>query len=196
MTIRRVVPDTTSADIAADAHVDVSRRSIVLTAGHVVLRPMRDEDVEPLVGILEDPEVMKWALYDRPLSRTEALRFISEAFVSDVDMLGMHVVSEAQETRAIGFSGFRKCALLGSEDVEFGWVLAEQFHGRGFATAIGQALIGCGLTRLGLRRVLAACHPSNVVSEHILRDKLKMTFVADVEPQPSRPRRVYCAALE
>ena len=156
----------------------------LLTAGRVVLRPRRDEDVEPLIGILADSEVMKWAVYDRQLSRTEALAFISRAFAPRIEMLGMHVISEAPTTRAVGFSGFRKCALLGGEDVEFGWVLAGEFHGRGFATVLGQALIECGLNRSGLRRVLAACHPSNAASEHVLRDKLKMEFVAEVEPQP------------
>lgn len=173
--------------------MDTRQPEALLTAGRVVLRPLRDDDAETLIGILADSEVMKWAVYDRPLSRTEALAFISRAFAPRIEMLGMHVISEAAATRAVGFSGFRKCALLGCEDVEFGWVLARECHGRGFATALGQALIDCGLNRLGLRRVLAACHPSNVVSEHILRDKLKMEFVADVESQPGLRRRVYCA---
>ena len=70
-------------------------------------------------------------------------------------------------------------------------MISPPHHGRGYATAIGEALIVFGLNTLGLNRILAACNPANVASEHILREKLGMRFEREVEPRPGFRRRVY-----
>jgi RimJ/RimL family protein N-acetyltransferase len=114
-------------------------------------------------------------------------------FARSDDTLGMHVVSRDLRSEAIGFSGYRTCALLGTDDVEFGWVIATAHQGSGYATSLGQALIRHALTTLRLPRVLAACHPENAASEHVLRDKLRMQFEREVKAGPNPPRRVYAA---
>ena len=94
----------------------------------------------------------------------------------------------------VGFSGYRECRYLEEDDVEFGWILARQHHGRGYATAIGWQLIRHALDVWRLSRVLAACHPLNHASERVLRDKLHMRFERQVEPRPGFRRRVYSAS--
>jgi RimJ/RimL family protein N-acetyltransferase len=132
-------------------------------------------------------------LEERPLGRAEAEAFLDRDFrVSG--RLGYETVALKSNDEAIGFSGFRACHYLNEDDVEFGWVLAKDHHGRGYATALGDALIRQALKSWQLPRVLAACSPLNHASERILRDKLHMRFEQQVEPRAGFSRRVYSAA--
>jgi RimJ/RimL family protein N-acetyltransferase len=166
---------------------------MMMDVGPIVLRPMRAEDRDSLMALLTNPDVMHRALEDRAYRLDEAESLLVRTFARSDDTFGMHVVSRDLGSEAIGFSGYRTCALLGTDDVEFGWVIATAHQGSGYATALGQALIRHALTTLQLPRILAACHPENAVSEHILHDKLRMQFEREVKASPSSTRRVYGA---
>jgi [ribosomal protein S5]-alanine N-acetyltransferase len=167
---------------------------ISLEAGDVLLRPYKESDRGPLVAILGEPELMRLVLDERPFTPLDAEAFIAENFLSG-ERAGYGTVCLKTTDEPIGFSGFRTCRYLNSEDVEFGWVLARAHHGRGYATALGQRLIAYALGSWRLTRVLAGCNPANHASEHILREKLRMRFERDVEPRPGFHRRVYSAQL-
>jgi RimJ/RimL family protein N-acetyltransferase len=136
---RTVAADPHSYRAACDRNSDDS--GVILSAGHVLLRPLRAEDHEPLIWTLTDSDTMKWALEDRPFTLAEAEHFITTRFASGVEPFGMHVISTALDQPAIGFCTFRESDLLAEVDVEFGWVLAKEHHGNGYATALGRALI-------------------------------------------------------
>jgi RimJ/RimL family protein N-acetyltransferase len=143
-----------------------------------------------------DADMMRFALDERPLTRSEADTFVGTQFAGGDELLGMHSISVDSMNEPIGFSGYRRCTLLGGDDVEFGCVIAKRHQGRGYATALGRALIRYALDTWKLNRILAACNPANAPSEHILRDKLKMRFEGEVEPRPNFRRRVYSAASD
>ena len=90
-----------------------------LDVGPLVFRPARESDCEPLIAVLIDPDVMKWALDKRPLTRGEAETFIGSEFAVGDEVLGMHSISVDSTSEAIGFSGYRRCVILGVDDVEF-----------------------------------------------------------------------------
>ena len=168
---------------------------MILDTGDVLLRPYEPRDREALVTILGEPALMRLVLDERPLAKAEAEAFIDRDFhVSG--RLGYGTVALKSSDEAIGFSGFRACHYLNEDDVEFGWVLAKHHHGRGYATALGEALIWHALESWRLPRILAACNPLNHASERILRDKLQMRFERQFEPRAGFCRRVYSAAPE
>ena len=158
----------------------------------VGLRRYEDGDESSLVAVLTDPGLMAFAVEDRALSQAEAHAFLM-AHCRHSGPIGLKTVCLKASDTPIGFAGYRRCTYLGRDDVEFGWVIARAHHGYGYATALGRALIVCALSTEGLNlsRVLAACHPENAASEHILRDKLRMTFRREVDAGPNRRRRVY-----
>jgi RimJ/RimL family protein N-acetyltransferase len=169
------------------------RENVFLDAGDVALRPYEDRDRTSLVAILGRTDLMNLVLEERPFGVNEAETFILNNFhVSERLHYGTVTLKSTGE--AIGFSGFRACAYLNEDDTEFGWVLAKEHHGRGFATALGVRLIIHALESWRLPRVLAACNPLNAASEHILRDKLHMRFERSVEPRKGFRRNVYSAA--
>ena len=165
---------------------------IPLEAGDIVLRPYKNRDRSALVAILGESELMRLVLDERPLNTAEAEAFIARHFGPN-DQFGYGTICLKSTDEAIGFSGLRACRYLDEEDAEFGWVLGQAHHGRGYATALGRQLIAHALESLQLTRVLAACNPMNRASEHILRDKLHMRFGRQVEPRPGFLRRVYSA---
>ena len=166
--------------------------SVFLDCSDVVLRPFEERDRAAVAAILGDAGLMRLALDERPLPRTEADAFILDHFTLH-DRLGLGTVALKSSGDAIGFSGFRACFYLEAQDIEFGWVLATAYHGRGIATRLGEAFIARALGDWKCARVLAACNPLNSASEHVLRDKLHMTFEREVEPRPGFKRRVYSA---
>jgi len=166
---------------------------LVLDAGEIVLRPYEDRDRTSLLAILGRADLLNLALRERPFGVREAEIFIRDNF-QVTERLHYGTVSLKSTGEAIGFSGFRACAYLDEDDVEFGWVLASERHGRGFASALGEQLIIHALEVWRLSRVLAACNPLNAASEHILRDKLHMRFERSVEPRKGFRRTVYSAA--
>ena len=164
-----------------------------LDAGPVGLRSFDGSHGVHLIAMLTDPDVMKWALDERPFSRAEAETFVETTFPRGNELLGMRSICLKATAEIVGFAGYRRCLYLDADDMEFGWVIAKAHQGRGYATALGQNLIRHALDDLSLKRVLAACHPANASSEHILRDKLKMRFEREVEVRPNFRRRVYTA---
>jgi RimJ/RimL family protein N-acetyltransferase len=166
---------------------------MILDAGDVLLRPYENRDRDGLITILGEAELMQLVLDERPLSNAQAGAFIDSHF-HGTGHLGYRTVALKSNDDAIGFSGFRTCRYLGEDDVEFGWVLSKKYHGRGYATALGEQLIRHALESWRLPRILAACNPQNHASERILRDKLQMRFERQVEPRAGFCRRVYSAA--
>jgi RimJ/RimL family protein N-acetyltransferase len=164
---------------------------MLLDAGTVILRPFVESDHGSLVEVLTSPNVMRLALYERALSRDEAAQFMDSHF--NAPELGFGTVEVKETGEIAGFAGYRACDYLGHADVEFGWVLSETHHGRGYATALGEQLIRQALRSLGFSRVLAACNPRNDASRHVLQDKLRMTFVREVEPKKGFRRMVFRA---
>jgi RimJ/RimL family protein N-acetyltransferase len=162
-----------------------------LHVGRLLVRPVRPLDRAALVGLLTDPVLMSHALQDRAFTADEADDFLRTGFARDQSAYGMHVVELA--SAVIGFTGYRRCKLLGHDDAEFGWVLMAAHHRCGYATALGHKLISNALTTLNLPRVHAACHPENTPSERVLRDKLQMRFEREVAVSSTSRRRVYCA---
>jgi [ribosomal protein S5]-alanine N-acetyltransferase len=167
----------------------------------VVLRPYHAKtDREAIMAILRDPVVMERALIDRALTQREAAKFIRKHFTTaDAAQPGLETMCFKATGEVIGLAGYRPCPYLHNHetDLEFGFVIAQRFSGKGYASAIGEKLILYALDQLNPIRILAACHPENGGSEKVLLYKLRMRFVADrsVEVEPGRrvPRHVYVA---
>lgn len=152
------------------------------------LGPVSEADLPRLFAILGDAEVMKLALYERPLTIEEARQFIADDFAksaSDVTHLG--VLRRKDDDIIIGFAGLLPCKYF-PDDLEFGFVLAAEHQGRGYATEIARKLIEIGFGMLGRQRLLALCDPRNDDSRNVM-EKLGMTSTGEI-PTPDRGPRI------
>lgn len=158
-----------------------------LRTARLLLRPVHDADLPYLFSILADAEVMKLALYERPLTSDEAQHFIDSDFTRSEDDVTHLGVLSGDDRAIVGFAGLLPCKYFPG-DLEIGFVLSREHQGRGYATEIGRKLLEVGFEALHRPRLLGLCDPENLGSRHVL-EKLGM-FEIDEIMTPDRGRRV------
>lgn len=136
----------------------------------LVLRPWREEDREPYVAMMADPQVSDWL--GGPFTRDEALARIAR----NAAALGEHGYGRlAMARRADGvFIGY--CGLMPIADelpfdggFEAGWSVIPSAWGLGYATEAAGAVFADGFSRLGLAEILAFTGEANQRSQGVAR---------------------------
>jgi RimJ/RimL family protein N-acetyltransferase len=144
-----------------------------------------------LLAILSDSEVMRLALYGRPLTDDEARCFIEAEFAHDsTDVTKLGVLCRNSDKAVVGFAGLLVCKYFPGE-LEFGFVLTTSAQGHGFGTEIGSSLLDVGFRGLRRRNVYALCDPRNVASREVLARKLGMTLIDEIMTPDRGARLVF-----
>jgi len=133
----------------------------------LLLRPLRDEDVEPLWEIQGDREAMRFT-YCAP-SRDECGRRLREHERLRAEHgFAPWVVTLRADTSVVGWGG------LGIDPFEPGWgpevsyFLHRAFWGRGLATEVVRASVAHGFETLDLPAIGAFARPDNAASIRVL----------------------------
>jgi RimJ/RimL family protein N-acetyltransferase len=154
------------------------------------LRPVADDDLPRLYSILADPEVMKLALYGRPLSPAEAQEFIDADFTRDVrDITHLGVLCRNDDASIVGFAGVLPCKYF-PDDLEIGFVLGHEHQGLGYATEIAAKLVDVCFGILGRQRLLGLCEPRNAGSRKVL-EKVGMSQIDEIQTSDRGRRVIY-----
>jgi RimJ/RimL family protein N-acetyltransferase len=140
--------------------------------------------------VLSDADVMRFVFRGGALSRADAAAFFQSEFDHAGSGRGLGTLVEKPSGEIVGFAGLIPCKALGSEDHEFGFVLARRFSGKGYATEIGRGQIDYGFGVLGCRRLLALVSPANAASIATVL-KLGMRHHSNVSSAERGERRVY-----
>ncbi len=127
-----------------------------LVTDRLLIRRFAPADADALHQIYGDPEVM--ALAGGTCDRTTVDRVIAR-YERDFP-LEYRAVVERASGRLVGEVGVIP---LGDE-IEIGWTLHRDAHGRGFATEAARAMLAAALGPLGLERVIATILPENAAS--------------------------------
>lgn len=148
---------------------------LTLRTARLVLRPWRDEDLEPFAALNADPCVMRH--FAKTLGRAESdaqAERIRNAMASCG--WGFWAVECRGVAPFLGFTGlsvpsfdapFTPC-------VEIGWRLARAYWGQGYAGEAARAALDYGFEILGLREIVAFTARSNERSIAVMR-RLGMT---------------------
>ncbi len=140
-----------------------------MTVGTLLLREAREEDLEPMLGLRNDPEVNRFMLrtsVDPEVFRREWLAVpTSETDHSCVAELGGLVV-------AMGFleteDGMGQPGMPRGTQASIGYIVDPRFAGRGVASDLTRGLLTAAFDHLGLRRVTAGCNADNPASARVL----------------------------
>jgi RimJ/RimL family protein N-acetyltransferase len=188
LTVRTSASSYRGADgpvICSCEDAEVTTQSILtLTTGRLVLTPFeRERDWSDFVAdLVLDPVVTRyWADFAIPdLSDTEKQRLAAEEFLPWFDegrargLVVWTVRTGAGEF--VGVSGLMPSEPpVGGPDPEFGCLLATRWHGQGFATEAGEAVLADAESRLGLGRVITVMDSPNAASRRLV-DKLGFRF--------------------
>jgi RimJ/RimL family protein N-acetyltransferase len=143
------------------------------TTERLVLRPFREEDLEPWAALNADPEVTEFL--GEPLSRDECDRTaaaINEQYATE--RFGFLAVERRTDGAFLGAAGLTREQWY-PEDLEIGWRLAREYWGHGYATEAAASWLEHGFTALGLSRIIAVTDTPNVRSIAVMR-RLGMSF--------------------
>jgi RimJ/RimL family protein N-acetyltransferase len=121
-----------------------------LETDSLVLRPLAESDAEAVLGLQDDPEVMRY-LDPSPLER----------FYTG----GFYAALERESGRFIGWFALEP---KGEDEYEIGWRLYRWAWGRGYATEGAIALMHKGFHHLGASRVYAETMAVNTRSRRVM----------------------------
>ncbi|MBA4390382.1 MAG: N-acetyltransferase [Syntrophus sp. (in: bacteria)] len=156
----------------------------------LVLRELRDSDMEAIIGMLGSKTVMLRLFGGSPMTAHEARLFIDEHFTFGREVCGIGVLCEKEGGSFVGFAGLLPCRYLNENDFEVGVALQEASQGKGYATEIGLAQITYGFKNFDVDRLLALAHPENTGSLRAF-EKLGMKFLQIIETDKRGPRCIY-----
>ena len=134
---------------------------ISLETDRLLLRPLRDDDLDAYAAMAADPEVMRFmgGPRDRALVWRDMACFLGHWVMRGY---GLWAAEEKATGDLVGRIGLWRPE--GWPDLEVGWLLARRHWGRGFATEGGRAALKHAFNVLGAGHVISLIRPGNVAS--------------------------------
>jgi [ribosomal protein S5]-alanine N-acetyltransferase len=166
----------------------------VLETARLILREWTPEDAEALFALVSDPEVMRFIENGQPwadIGRAQDwIARLNESYRTRG--YSRWAVVEKESGRAIGSCGF--APLPWSGEIDFGYFLAPDAWGRGYATEMGRAALRHGFERFGFAEVTASVAPEHTPSRRVL-EKLGFTYKGmEVQPGDDDESAIYFAS--
>ena len=163
-----------------------------LETERLVLRELRDGDLEEYAPMMGDPEVTRYLGDGRTQTRDEAWRSIA-MLVGHWHLrgYGMWAVTERGRDLMIGRVGFFYPE--GWPGFEIGWTFGRDAWGKGYATEAARRVLAYGFEEMGRKEIISVIHPDNKasirVAEKIGERFARMEMVRGIE------RLIYSIAL-
>lgn len=145
----------------------------------LLLRPWRNEDLEPYARMCADPEVMRYmSASGSPRTRAETREGIAkiENHWARLDF-GLWAVEEKVSGKLIGRVGlqYQDTWPQGEHKTEVGWLIDCSYWGQGFATEGARESVHYGFEEIGLERIISIALPENIASRRVM-EKCGLTF--------------------
>ena len=141
------------------------------------LRSFTLADTDPLLGILGDPETMRW--YPAPFDRPAVREWIDRNIESEArNGFGLLAVEEADTGEFLGDCGPTIQDVDGIEHVELGWHVRRDRWGLGIAPEAGAACREWCWANLEVDHLISLIRPENRQSRRVA-EKLGMSVWID-----------------
>lgn len=169
----------------------------MLTTSRIKIEPLQKEHKEALQNLFcENHLVMQSTLKGRVFTTTEFEAFIQNEFVtSHNDKLGFRCLITKTDNQFIGVSGLHSFQYLDQKTHEFGFILHQDYWGKGLATEIGNFWITYAKNELGLKEIMATVSPNNLASKRVL-EKLGMKAFQEINSKERGLRLFFAKQLQ
>lgn len=147
--------------------------TLIAETERLALREWAADDAEALFAVTRDAETMRYVGNGKPWADLGRAHVWLGWMEDSRRQRGYSrwAVTEKDGGRVIGLCGFFD--VLGK--VDFGYLLARDLWGRGYATEAGRAALRHGFDALGFEEVVARTAPENSASRRVL-EKLGFEF--------------------
>ncbi|SUB03107.1 Uncharacterised protein [Pannonibacter phragmitetus] len=163
---------------------------MIIETERLVLRPWRDEDLEPFAALCGDPQVMRYFL--KPLTLEETAALIGRAREKEAeDGFCFRPVERKEDGAFLGMVGLSRpqfpALVPFMPCVEIGWRLARYAWGEGYASEAAGGWLRFGFETLQLNEIVAFTTVTNTPSRKVM-ERLGMSHdPADDFDHPSVP---------
>ena len=132
----------------------------------LVLRGLRDDDLDDFVTIFGDAETVRYLGDGTPATPGEAWRNLAMCLGHwELRGYGLWGAEERATGRVVGRVGLYNPE--GWPGLEVGWAFARDTWGRGYATEGGAASLRWAFSELGADHVISVIHPDNIASRRV-----------------------------
>ena len=139
-----------------------------LSDGVITLRAKRQDDIDALVAICQDPAIPRWTRVPQPYTRRDAEAWIA---VSELDLQAGHAIDwfavddQDEVLASLAIQHIRADERIG----EVGYWVAAAARGQGIATRGVRLVTDWGLGALGLATLEIMTHEDNAASQGVAR---------------------------
>ena len=162
---------------------------MILKTERLLIDSIKTEDYDVLYQkIFSDTNVMQYALMGKVLTQNESKQFIEEYFSINT-FSGFFVVREQITGVLVGFAGLLSYTEI-KNSMKFGFVLASNFWGKGYATEIGRAMIAYSKEKYHGMNIIATVNPLNYSSINVLK-KLNLKYAKTVDNKQRGKRKIF-----
>ncbi len=144
------------------------------------IREWISEDFEEFFTLMSDPEVMRFSLLGRALSREEAADLFHKRILQHYSKgFGLWALYYKEENKIIGFAGLITQEIDGERKIELGYRLLPKYWHRGLALEATREICTYAFTVLKLKELISIIEPDNTrsirLAERLGMKPLKMT---------------------
>jgi len=141
---------------------------IALTGDGISLREWRDEDLDDLVELLDEPDIARWTPMPSPFDLEAGVAYLKRARQSRANGQRIQLAITVDGTRPVG-----EMLLFGVDaglrEAELGYLVGAAYRRRGLASSALSLLSGYALSTLSLTRLLLRIDPANTASCAVAR---------------------------
>ncbi|MGW4942919.1 GNAT family N-acetyltransferase [Actinoplanes sp. NPDC004185] len=141
---------------------------IALTGDGISLREWRDEDLNDLVRLLDEPEIARWTPMPSPFDLEAGVAYLKRARQSRASGQRIQLAITVDGTRPVG-----EVLLFGVDagvrEAELGYLIGAEYRRRGLASTALSLLSGYARSTLGLNRLVLRIDPANTASCAVAR---------------------------
>lgn len=141
---------------------------IALTGDGISLREWRDEDLDALVELLDEPDIARWTPMPSPFDLEAGVAYLKRARQSRASGQRIQLAITVDGIAPVG-----EMLLFGVDaglrEAELGYLVGASYRRRGLASSALSLLSGYALSTLGLTRLLLRIDPANTASCAVAR---------------------------
>lgn len=137
---------------------------MIINTVRLILRPVTHLDFKATHQLLSDPEVMKFSL-NGPYNEQKTTEFINHCIQQrEQGLPSLLAIIDRQTDLLIGYCGFYKQKINGTEELELGYRLAKEHWGKGLASEAAMAMKNHAFEEMGLTRLISLIEKENIAS--------------------------------
>jgi RimJ/RimL family protein N-acetyltransferase len=141
---------------------------ITLSGNGIILREWRDDDLDELVAMLDEPAIARWTPMPSPFDHEAGVAYLKRAKQGRLSASRIQLAVTADGGKPLG-----EVLLFGVDaglrEAELGYLVGIQHRRRGLATGSLSLLSSYARSTLNLSRLLLRIDPSNTASTGVAR---------------------------